>query len=215
MSLTITCPKCQSPLTCEPAAVEQSVLCPRCGAGFAIGPAAPGVAAPLQAAAPGEVRPPGAAPGAMPPSWPDPRGMLHIKLIGIFFIVCGALSLLWTCLAGFYTALFPMMASGRWPGAAGTPTAFPTDFPLEIITVVCAAMTVLSLATAGVQFWAGYAVLKRRRGARKWGYAAAAVSVVALWTYCLWPLLLAAGVYSLIALSLEHVRQTLAHGRQD
>ena len=197
----------------------KKILCPACGGVISVPPG--GTAEEvvrLRHAEPVELRPAfGAAPGQVgvpplpniPPSWPDPRAVVHVRLIGIFNIVAGGLNVLY----GILMAGYGLFLGGMFTlaGASG-PRASAAGFEKYIGLIIGGVLLLMGLAAVGggaVQIIGGILPLRRRPNASRWAMAGAIVSCASIWTLslsCLYPLLLAAGIYALIALAKPEVK---------
>ena len=184
MAVHVQCGGCGKAYSLQDAMAGRRVKCPACGATIEVpaagSPADIPVAEPLAAAAT-------AGPAA-----------LHLKLIGIFNIIAGVLNGLWAGLMVLevFAVLF------------GAFEADP-DFPAPVAAILFLGMFVLSAAAAVFLIVTGVRMLKRAPGSRKLGLAAAIVCCASVWGCCIWPLCLAAGIYSLIALNKDSVKAAL------
>jgi len=185
MAVHVQCGGCGKAYSLQDAMAGRRVKCPACGATIEV-PAAglPGdvpVVEPLAAAAAG-----GAA-------------ALHIKLIGIFNIVAGGLSILWGL----------MMVFGIVGVLTGAMERDPDTPPEAVMLALYAVMIILGGGGGAVEIWAGVQVLRRARGARKLVLVSAILCCASLWSCCVWPLTLGAGIYSLVVLNKDSVKAAL------
>jgi len=175
------------------------VKCPGCGAAFLVptaeqplGPTPPPAASPTQRPAP------------IPPSFSQPpsppsRILTHIKVVGIFNVIVGALSGLW-----FLFSLMVIMAV-----AGGMMEGDPDAPPLAFMYALWAGIGILSLVSGIIEILAGVRLLQRHPAARRVGLVAGFVSCASLWGCCVWPFCLASGIYTLVILFREEARLLL------
>ena len=125
------------------------------------------------------------------------------KLVGIFNTVVGCISFGWAllCLIEIPVAFYMAAEERHRGGPAG-----PSPILMALIFLV---MLGLSVATGIVELMAGIRVLKRREGARKLAFFSAIASLCSLWGCCAYPFCLAAGIYTLVILAREDVKQIL------
>ena len=138
MAIRIQCSGCGKAYSLQDAMAGRRVKCPACGATMEV-PAAglPGdvlFAEPLAAAGPGA------------------NAALHIKLIGIFDIIAGGLSILWGLL----------MIFGIIGVLTGAMEEDPDAPPAAVMIGLYIGMLVLSIGAGIVEILAGVQVLKRR-----------------------------------------------------
>ena len=199
----VRCPGCGAPYEVNDQTLadlaRRDILCPACGAVLsAPAPAAPPEdAVPLRYAAPsppagmvshGMAGPPYAPPlPYFQPSWPDPRALMHRRLIGIFNIVAGGLNAVLAALLiglvllfGFTSVVSPVPHT---PPRGAVPVPSPHD-ELLIMGAVAGVASLFSLLAALIQVLAGIWVLRRKRTARKWAIAAGIASCACFWTAC-------------------------------
>jgi len=185
MAVHVQCSGCGKAYSLQDTMAGRRVKCPACGATMEV-PAAglPGdipVVEPLAAAGPGA------------------NAALQIKLIGIFDIIAGGLSILWGLL----------MIFGIIGVLTGAMEEDPDAPPAAVMIGLYIGMLVLSIGAGIVEILAGVQVLKRRPGSRKLALVAAIVCCASAWGCCIWPLTLAAGIYSLVALNKDSVKTAL------
>ena len=177
------CPHCKQPIEATPDTAPGTYDCPYCNKPFQW-PAAPSAAAyQPQTSETGE---------------PDPGTLLNIKLVGIFSIVCGLLTVLPALYWVLELCLLPWILE---QDRSGTPAI--------VFVLVFAILLVLAAVTAIIQITAGVKILKRSPGARTWGIVSAIAGCIHICGCCVYPLTLAGGIYSLVILLGEKVRRHL------
>ena len=184
MAIRIQCSGCGKAYSLQDAMAGRRVKCPACGATIDV-PAA---------GLPGDI--PDVEPLAA--AGPGANAALHVKLIGIFDIIAGALNAAW---AGLMVVEVLAVAFGAFESDP--------DFPAPVAVILFLGMFVLSAAAAVFLIVTGVRMLKRRPGSRKLALVAAIVCCASAWGCCIWPLTLAAGIYSLVALNKDSVKAAL------
>ena len=205
MALHVLCPHCQIRYEVADEQAGRTAACPACGTVASIPSIGPSPPVP-----PSLAEQPGAfpqSPYASPQFAADPavaadadlvqsyemiaaRFEIHRRLIGIFGIVVGVLSMLWAGLCGF-TAIFILTGD------------FPNQPPMEqreLMAVMYRVFAVLGLITGLVQISAAIWLLCRKRGCRILGILAGFFSCLSVWGCLVWLLSLGYGVYSLVTL---------------
>jgi len=187
MAIRIQCSGCGKAYSLQDTMAGRQVKCSGCGTVLQVPAGSPFSGEPLgQAAAPSAL-----APGA--------NAALHVKLIGIFDIIAGGLSILWGLL----------MVFGIIGVLTGAMEEDPNAPPAAVMIVLYIGMLILGIGAGIVDILAGVRVLKRRPGSRKLALVAAIVCCASAWGCCIWPLCLAAGIYSLVALNKDSVKAAL------
>ena len=195
----VFCAQCRTPYELGPEYAGKKVRCRTCQAVIQVpmfdpsaGAAAPGSQAGA-AAEPGPYRSPAATAGAQHPYGADRAAAFetHRKLVGIFNIIVGILSLLWAGLWGF--VVFAVAMAGQEMHGRGDP-------PPEVVSLFYLVAAALALAGGIIQLAAGTKVLKGSPGARNMGLFAGFLSCASLWGCCVYPFCLASGIYTLIIL---------------
>ena len=201
------------------------VICAQCGTSYELGPEYSGkrvkcrtcqavieVPAMDAAAAPGAQAGPGTQPGAygapsamaggQAPYGADRAAAFetHRKMVGIFNIVVGILSLLWAAFCAIFVVTFMAMPQREF-GRDGPPK--------ELMVAMYGAMLVLSLIAGIIQLVAGTKVLKGSPGARSMGLFSGFLSCASLWGCCVYLFCLASGIYTLIILFGQDARDFL------
>jgi hypothetical protein len=135
---------------------------------------------------------PEAAPDALTSGW-----ALNVKLVGIFNIIAGSLALMWALFALAMTIFmyfaFSMARPPSGPSQSDTVAGW-------VISGMYGGMALFSVITGAVMLIAGILVLKRSRQCRTWGLVAGFLACASLWAYCLYPFVLAAGIFTLVVL---------------
>jgi len=197
--MQVVCAQCHTPYELGPEYAGKRVRCRTCQAVIQIPEIDPSTGEPAAhpeagpGAEPDPYRSPAAAGGGQPPYGVDRAAAFetHRKIVGIFNIIVGVLSLLWVafCVIGMIVfATMPQHELGR--------DAPPAGFGLGMYFV----MFLLSLIAGVIQLAAGTKVLKGSPGARGMGLASGFVSCASLWGCCVYPFCLASGIYTLIIL---------------
>lgn len=178
MALHVLCPECGKRYEVADEQAGGTGTCPACGTVARI----PTLDAPIGG------RPPQGGPPAYPPYAsaqvpPQPRAAaygdqayfyemavasfeVHRRLLGIFGIVVGVLSMLWAGACGLVVSL---VIAGEMPNP-------PPEPGLEVIAAVYGVLGVLSIGTGILQIVAGISLLRRGAVAGSWGsYRASSV----------------------------------------
>ena len=197
--MQVICAGCGTPYELGPEYAGKKVRCRTCQAVIQVpvmGPSA-GAAAPDSQAGP----------GAQPDYYGPQAGMAggqaayeadraaafetHRKLVGIFNIVVGVLSLLWAGFCALEVLFIPAMPQREF--GRGAP-------PKEFLIGVFFVMLLLSVIAGIIQLVAGTKVLKGSPGARITGLVSGFASCASLWGCCVYPFCVASGIYTLIIL---------------
>lgn len=115
---------------------------------------------------------------------------VHRKLLGIFGIVVGILTILWAC---FYGVFVVLAIAGELPDA-------PPEPGLQVVAGFYGVLAVLCIGTGILQITAGIWLLRRKRRCRNLGIMAAIVSCASMWGCFVWPFSLGFGIYALVIL---------------
>jgi DNA-directed RNA polymerase subunit RPC12/RpoP len=183
MSTEVRCTGCGKTWTVAGDAVGQTVACPGCGGAIAVGAAAPLPPAPEPLVTVGQA-----------------RTAMHIRMSAVFNLVLGGIHLLWAVFMVLECVVFVFIARQDRTSNA---------FPLKIMLILFAGMGVLSLLAGAVHLLGGVYLLKHKPGARLMGLVAGFVACACLWSYCVWPLGLAVGIYTLVILFRKETRRAL------
>ena len=197
MALHVLCPRCHMRYEVADEQAGSTAACPACGTVARIPSIGPSQAADRPAPFP-------QSPYASPQYMADPhmpahgdlhemvvaRFEVHRRLIGIFGIVVGLLSVLGAAFCGFVTGL---MLEGDFPNP-------PPAEQRELAAGLYGVFAVLGLITGFVQVSAAIWLLCRRRGCRIYGILAAIFSCLSLWGCLVWFLSLGYGIYTLVTL---------------
>ena len=200
MPLHVLCPKCGKRYAVADEQAGGTGTCPACGTVARI----PALDSPL-GGLPQQGGPPAYAPYMAPQSPAEPYGAgyadpgyfyelavanfeAHRKLIGIFGILVGVLSMLWACACGLvvYVAL-----------AGGMPNP-PPEPGIEAMAAVYGVLGVLSIGTGIVQVLAGISLLRQTRACRSLGIASGIISCMSMWGCFVWLFNVGYGVYALV-----------------
>jgi len=193
MPIEIRCAGCGRTWAVADELVGQPVVCPACGATIGGAPPADAFAAP--AAAPAQAP-------EMLLTMSQANTLMSIKMAAIFNIVVGILSVLMAGLMVFY-AVFFMVGMPREMAAQNAAGMF------KVMGITSGVAAILSLISAAIQILAGAYLVMRKPAARMLGLVAGFASCVSLWTYCVWPLCLAVGIFTLIVLFRGSTKQAL------
>ncbi|MBM4018578.1 MAG: hypothetical protein FJ288_09670 [Planctomycetes bacterium] len=189
MTIEVSCGTCGRGWAVAEELAGRPIACPGCGAAIPVPPA------------------PGAAAGA--PRQPEvvltlsqAGALANLRMAAVFNIVAGIVSVLMAGLLVFYAVMFATM---------GMRTEMPLDSPpvFKILIGFSAVAALLSLASGAVQILGGTYLAMRRPGARTLGLIAGFASCVSVWGYCVYPLCLAAGIYTVIVLFRRETREML------
>ena len=124
------------------------------------------------------------------------KTLFRVKLAGIFALIVGGLSALWALLMVLEVLL----------ALAGELDTGPDAPPMEVMVLTFLGLLVFSAATAALQVTGGVKLLRRSKDARGWGIAAGIAGCASLWNCCIYPLCLAAGIYTLVVLLMKDVK---------
>ncbi len=154
------------------------------------GAQAPGAPAPSQGS---PFAPPASLYGRPPPAspyGPPPRRSLepHFKVVAIFNIILGVMTFGW---AFIWLAELVLFATGQIEPE--TADEFSNLFAIVFVVV----LLFLSLAAGVIHMLAGVRMLGPKPGARVVAIIAGIAGICSIWTCCLWPLGLGAGIYTL------------------
>jgi hypothetical protein len=202
VALYVLCPECGKRYEVADEQAGGTGTCPACGTVARI----PSLDAPIGGP------PPQAGPPAYPPYTPAPfpaqplapaygdqayfsemafaNFETHRRLLGIFGIIVGVLSMLWAGMCGL--VIFLVM-EGEMPNP-------PQEPELKVVAALYAVFGVLSIGTGILQIAAGISLLRRTRGCRKVGIVSGIISCVSMWGCFAWVFGLGYGVYALVIL---------------
>lgn len=203
------CPYCGRPVS-RPTDAADTTLCPGCQIPIPVPDRRDSDHTPVSGEAdsvfPPRSMPPPPGQAQSPGSVSELEAMYKLRMVGIFNIVAGGISLLVTLIAGLAALTIMALPSEelqRQLSASGTP------IPPAFIIYVYAIPALLSLPAGIIQISGGVALLRRSISAWKLGYASAIVSLISLWLSCGFILTLACGIYTLIVLNDQQVKALL------
>ena len=203
--MQVICAQCGTSYELGPEYAGKRVKCRTCQAVIEVPAMDAAAAADAQAGAgtqPGAYGAPSATAGGQDAYGADRAAAFetHRKMVGIFNIIVGVLSLLWAafCVIGMVTfAAIPERELGR--------DAPPAMFGVGMYFI----MFILSLIAGIIQLMAGTKVLKGSPGARNMGLVSGFLSCASLWGCCVYPFCLASGIYTLIILFGQNAKDFL------
>jgi len=191
--MQVVCSQCQTPYELGPEYAGKKVRCRTCQAVIEVPAFGPAPETGTPGAEPDPYRSPAAGAGQYPYGVDRAAAFeVHRKLIGIFNIIAGVVSLLWGLFAAFVVVV-GVIATHEMPRAR-------RDEEFWIPVAIYGVMFLLSAITGIVQLVAGTKVLKGSPGARNTGLAAGFLGCVSLWEVCVYPMSLGVGIYTLIIL---------------
>jgi len=192
MSIDLKCPACGQLISAGDDVRGRVIRCPGCGGNLQV-PNAPG-----QAAAPQQ--------GPFLQRGPLVADILSsIKRIGVFNIIVGCLSLAWAML--MLIEIFAARSGFLHRRDPSLP-------PVEEMVVIFSLLFIFSLISGLIQLLAGIFILQRKNLGRTLGLISGFLSCFSLWTCCGYPFCLGSGIYTLIVLFGENVRNYFVSQRQ-
>lgn len=198
LPFTIQCPVCGKRHQVSDSLRGKRGRCSTCGTVVDV-PAQPAPEGPLPQSGDSPPEPP--APATLPRATtePNPKLVANLKAAGILSIVLGGLVLAWALLMAIE---IPLSLSGAFEDGHDDP-------PREAIAAIFAVLFLLSVGLGLLQIVSGVRLLQLRKGARTLATVSGIATLAALWVCCLYPFCVPLGVYTLVILSREEVREVL------
>lgn len=196
-----TCPYCGRPVS-RPEDGAEETLCPGCQIPVPVPEPPAGGPPPSASVHEPTFTPSPSFSGPPPPrmiagSQAEGSGLTaKLRMVGMFNCAMGSLSFIMVLFYSVYVVMVLVNPSAiielmRQNGQ---------ELPTSVFALVYGGLALLSLLSAVVQMAAGIRLIKSAPSARNYGLASGIISVMSLWLCCTFPLSIACGIFTLMAL---------------